>query len=131
MATTPTMTHFATVTGTSGRTRKLALSLPLVDCITEQANNQPPPTRPEFELPEERRRNVTARVIRGALGNGPPAAARLKQARGRVWFEQAMRKIFDEPRYFKRTVTPPTAADTSAPILGPLSCKITPLAFCN
>jgi hypothetical protein len=33
--------------------------------------------------------------------------------------------------YFKRTVTPPTAADTSAPTFGPLSCKITPLAFCN
>ena len=33
--------------------------------------------------------------------------------------------------YFKRTVTPPTAADTSAPTLGPLSCNITPLAFCN
>jgi hypothetical protein len=28
-------------------------------------------------------------------------------------------------------VTPPTAADTSAPILGPLSCRITPFAFCN
>jgi hypothetical protein len=33
--------------------------------------------------------------------------------------------------YFKRSVTPPTAADTSAPTYGPLSCKITPLAFCN
>jgi hypothetical protein len=33
--------------------------------------------------------------------------------------------------YLKRTVTPPTAADTSAPTFGPLSCKITPLAFCN
>ena len=33
--------------------------------------------------------------------------------------------------YFNRTVTPPTAADTSAPTLGPLSCRITPLAFCN
>src|SRR6202035_5498753 len=33
--------------------------------------------------------------------------------------------------YFKRIVTPPTAADTSAPTLGPLSCRITPLAFCN
>ena len=33
--------------------------------------------------------------------------------------------------YFKRTVTPPTAADTSAPTFGPLSCRITPLAFCN
>ena len=33
--------------------------------------------------------------------------------------------------YFKRIVTPPTAADTSAPTFGPLSCKITPLAFCN
>jgi hypothetical protein len=28
-------------------------------------------------------------------------------------------------------VTPPTAADTSAPTLGPLSFRITPLAFCN
>ena len=33
--------------------------------------------------------------------------------------------------YFKRIVTPPTAADTSAPTFGPLSCRITPLAFCN
>ena len=33
--------------------------------------------------------------------------------------------------YFKRTVTPPTAADTSSPTFGPLSCRITPLAFCN
>src|SRR3954451_16630680 len=28
-------------------------------------------------------------------------------------------------------VTPPTAAEASRPTLGPLSCKITPLAFCN
>jgi hypothetical protein len=33
--------------------------------------------------------------------------------------------------YFKRIVTLPTAADNSAPTLGPLSSKITPLAFCN
>ena len=33
--------------------------------------------------------------------------------------------------YFRRIVTPPTAADTSAPTLGPLSCRITPLPFCN
>jgi len=33
--------------------------------------------------------------------------------------------------YLKRIVTPPTAADNSAPTFGPLSCKITPLAFCN
>jgi hypothetical protein len=31
--------------------------------------------------------------------------------------------------YFKRIVTPPTAADTSAPTLAPLSWRITPLAF--
>lgn len=37
----------------------------------------------------------------------------------------------DHITYFKRTVTPLTAADTSAPTFGPLSCKITPLAFCN
>ena len=28
-------------------------------------------------------------------------------------------------------VTPPTAAEASSPTFGPLSCKITPLAFCN
>ena len=28
-------------------------------------------------------------------------------------------------------VTPPTAADTSAPTRAPLSCRMTPLAFCN
>src|SRR6478609_7666339 len=28
-------------------------------------------------------------------------------------------------------VTPPTAADASNPTLGPLSCRITPLEFCN
>ena len=33
--------------------------------------------------------------------------------------------------YFNWMVTPPTAADTSAPTFGPLSCKITPLAFCS
>ena len=33
--------------------------------------------------------------------------------------------------YFKRIVTPPPAADTSAPTFGPLSCRMTPLAFCN
>ena len=35
------------------------------------------------------------------------------------------------PPYFNWMVTPPTAADTSAPTFGPLSCKITPLAFCS
>jgi len=28
-------------------------------------------------------------------------------------------------------VTPPTAAEASSPTLGPLSCRMTPLAFCN
>ena len=28
-------------------------------------------------------------------------------------------------------VTPPTAADTSAPTFGPLSCRMTPFAFCS
>ena len=36
-----------------------------------------------------------------------------------------------QPCYFSRIVTPPTAADNSAPTFGPLSCRITPLAFCN
>jgi hypothetical protein len=33
--------------------------------------------------------------------------------------------------YFKRMLTPATAAESSTPTLGPLSCKITPLVFCN
>jgi hypothetical protein len=36
-----------------------------------------------------------------------------------------------ESRHCMVMVTPPTAAETSAPTLGPLSCRITPFAFCN
>jgi hypothetical protein len=33
--------------------------------------------------------------------------------------------------HFNRIDTPATAADSSRPTFGPLSCKITPLVFCN
>lgn len=33
--------------------------------------------------------------------------------------------------YLRRTVTPASAAETSAPTLGPLNCKMTPFEFCN
>ena len=62
-----------------------------------------------------------------------------RSARGRLQRDDTEQNDTDQIRraarshhtYFKRTVTPPTAADTSAPTFGPLSCKITPLAFCN
>ena len=45
--------------------------------------------------------------------------------------ERSGARLIASHLYFKRTVTPPTAADTSAPTFGPLSYKIMPLAFCN
>ena len=45
--------------------------------------------------------------------------------------ERSGARLIASHLYFKRTDTPPTAADTTAPTFGPLSCKIMPLAFCN
>src|SRR5262245_49536106 len=66
---------------------------------------------------------------RTAVRNAQPPPARA----GRVSCDtdRAARPARSLHVYFKRIVTPPTAADTSAPTLGPLSCRITPLAFCN
>ena len=56
----------------------------------------------------------------GALRPTHHAASRVSRLLGSV-----------ESIYCIVIVTPPTAADTSAPTRAPLSCRMTPLAFCN
>ena len=71
---------------------------------------------------ENIREKSTCKLGRLSRGSPPSAHAALSHQR---------RAARSHHAYLNRTVTPPTAADTSAPILGPLSCRITPLAFCN
>jgi hypothetical protein len=95
MAAMPTMTHFAT----NGRRRRVAVTLPLVEAIADEAHYRSPPPR-EHEMPQERRRNMTRRLVRAVLGRDrEQAAARLAETRDRARYERAMRRILDdEPR---------------------------------
>src|ERR1044072_1330337 len=64
-----------------------------------------------------------ARRCSADSARGRPRARRTRRGR-----RDALRRRFP---YLNRIVTPPTAADSSAPIFWPLSRRITPLAFCN
>jgi hypothetical protein len=94
MGATPTMTYFATMVGTNGRTRKIAVSLPLVECIAGEAHYQPPAPR-NYELPQERRGRIfTKALVRRALGRDRERIAAL---RDELAFQATMRRILGEP----------------------------------
>ena len=94
MGATPTMTYFATMVGTTGRIRKIAVSLPLVECIAGEAHYQPPGPR-KYELPQERRGPFfTKALVRSALGRDRERIAAL---RDELAFQATMRRILDEP----------------------------------
>ena len=72
---------------------------------------------------------------RVAPGTPGPAYANLHKTRnplvGVCSGMTSVRRILSASHLFQTYRYPPTAADTSAPTLGPWSCKTTPLAFCN
>jgi hypothetical protein len=65
---------------------------PLADEHPECGDEPPASPRRQYELPAERRRNMTIRLIRGVLGKGRPASMRLAQVRDRVGCEITMRE---------------------------------------
>jgi hypothetical protein len=94
MAATPTvMTYFAIVQHRAGRTRRVAVSLPYVAAIADQAHYRPPPDDSRFEYAQEHRRNVTESAIRRALGRDPK---RLRAALDLLGFERAMRRVDED-----------------------------------
>jgi hypothetical protein len=85
--TNKTMTFYAPIFhGPNGRMRHVAVSLPYVGCIADEAHyQQPPPPQPKDHSPAMSERN-----IRKILGRDRKQAAR---ARDKVGYEHVLRRI--------------------------------------
>jgi hypothetical protein len=90
-ATIPTMKYYAAITPPGRAPRTVAISLPLVPQIADEAHYRPPAPR-KFEHPGERREPPLRKLVDRAIGRGPRSRAWGKAADA-VGFQHVMKRI--------------------------------------
>jgi hypothetical protein len=90
------MTRYTVDTSRPGRTRTIAISLPLIPQLLDLPAYTAPVEAPNYTLPEERRRPpFSAHTIRRPLGRDREAIKRLTEAADKLKFEATLRRISD------------------------------------